>query len=144
MPIAYTIDHARRLVDAAASGILSREEIFRYQREAWSRPEVAGYNELVDMTDVTQISEISREGISNLAELSAAMDAPGVPSKFAIVARADLHFGLGRMYQSFRESNQQSTKSVGVFRTREEAKAWLEQPGPAIPGEFFVQDSHGA
>ncbi len=143
MPIAYTIHSAQRLVDAVASGVLSREDIFRYQKEAWSQPEVRGYNEIVDMTAVTQISEISREGISSLAELSASMDAPQVLSKFAIVARAELHFGLGRMYQSFRESNHQSTKSVGVFRTREEAMEWIGRSDIANAGEFFVHDSQG-
>jgi hypothetical protein len=69
------------------------------------------------------------------------MDAPQTPSKFAIVARADLHFGLGRMYQSFRGSNHQSTKSVGVFRNREEAMEWLGRAETAKPGEFFVHDS---
>ncbi len=44
MPIEFTIDHARRLVTAIARGTLTGQEVFGYQRDAWSRPEVQGYN----------------------------------------------------------------------------------------------------
>jgi hypothetical protein len=52
MPIGYRVDHNRRLVAARAHGILVAEDLFGYQREAWSRPDVAGYDELVDMRAV--------------------------------------------------------------------------------------------
>jgi hypothetical protein len=53
VPIDYVIDHARRLVLARGRGVFSHADVFGYQRDVWSRPEVAGYDELVDMTEVT-------------------------------------------------------------------------------------------
>jgi hypothetical protein len=52
MPIDHHIDHDRRLVLAEGHGTVSADEIFRYQSEVWSRPDVAGYDELVDMSRV--------------------------------------------------------------------------------------------
>src|SRR5262249_11384908 len=98
---------------------------FGYQREVWSRPDVRGYDELVDMTAVEEIEQPSAARIRELASLAAGMDAPDVPSKFAIVAPATIAYGLGRMFEVYREMDPRSTKEVSVFRTREEALAFL-------------------
>jgi hypothetical protein len=47
-------------------------------------------------------------------------------------------FGLGRMYQTLRELNEQGTKRVAVFRDRDTALRWLGgtqsgPPGPEVP-----------
>jgi hypothetical protein len=125
MPIAYTIDHARRLVTAVGQGDLTGDEIFGYQQEVWSRPEVGGYDELMDMTNVERIDLRSVDRIKELAEVSASMDAAASQSKFAIVAPGDYAFGLGRMYESYRRLEGRSTKRVGVFRSMAEARAFL-------------------
>ena len=52
MPIEFTIDHARRLVLATARGVLTGQDVFGYQRTVWSRADVQGYNELLDMRAV--------------------------------------------------------------------------------------------
>jgi hypothetical protein len=87
MPVEWQVDHVRRLVVTDAHGTLTGEEILRYQREVWSRPDVAGYDELVDMSDV-QDTQPTTKLIQELAALSAAMDPEGSRSKFAIVARS--------------------------------------------------------
>ncbi len=125
MPIEVTIDHARRLVTAKARGTLTGEDVFGYQRDVWSQPEVRGYNELMDMREVERIDLRSIDNMRALAELSASMDAPAVPSKFAIVATTDESFGLGRMYETYRRLEGKSTKQVGVFRSLNEAYAFL-------------------
>ncbi len=129
MPIDYRIDHERRLVLATAHGELTEDDLFTYQKTAWSDPAHAGYGELVDMTDVAAVKMPSVAGMRNLAALSASMDTPGRASRFAIVAPGDLAFGLGRMYQSYRELKTDSTKKVAVFRTRDEALDWLAGAG---------------
>jgi hypothetical protein len=126
MPIAYTIDHAQRLVTASGHGALTGDDIFGYQQEVWSRPEVAGYDELVDMTHVEQIDLRSVDHIKQLAELSASMDATATQSKLAIVAPGDYAFGLGRMYESYRRLEGRTTKRIGVFRSMAEARGFLE------------------
>jgi hypothetical protein len=131
MPLSYEIDTTRRLVVATASGALTQADVVGYQKEVWSRPEVAGFDEIVDMSSVTSLV-VSTERVQLLAALSASMDAPSSRSRFAIVAPADHHFGIGRMYQTYRDANPQSTKQIGVFRSRVEAHAWLglEDSGP--------------
>lgn len=125
MPIEYRIDHERRLVFARGSGTLADGDFFTYQREVWSRSDVAGYHELVDMTEVERIVPPSPGRLRDLATLSASMDSAAPGSKFAIVAPKDLEFGLGRMYEAYRTLNEQSTKQVGVFRSLAEALAFL-------------------
>ena len=125
MPIEYQIDHTRRLVSAWASGKPTAEEIFKYQRDVWSLPEIKGYNELIDMTNVEQIVSPTSNKIRQLSVLSASMDDKITPTKFAIVAPRDLAYGLGRMYETFRQLNKRSTKEVSVFRSMQEALEWV-------------------
>src|SRR5262245_27846990 len=125
MPIDYRVDHERRLVLAEAHGAVTADDIFSYQREVWSRPDVGGYNELVDMSDVEKIVEPSSDGMRRLAKLSAQTDPARGGTKFAIVAPQDFAFGLGRMYEAYRALDPRSTKELAVFRTREDAFQWL-------------------
>ncbi len=125
MPIQHRIDHERRLVLARGIGVLTYDEVFGYQREVWSDPEIAHYNELMDMTRVESIELESSAGVKELAAASAAMDPGGPERRFAIVAPNDFAFGLGRMYEAYREMLPGSRKRVGVFRTMPEALEFL-------------------
>jgi hypothetical protein len=125
MPIEYRIDHDRKLVSAKGSGIVTDQDLFGYQREVWSRADVTGFDELIDMSGVTDILVPSADRVRDLASLSAGMDAGSVATKFAIVAPDNLAFGLGRMYATFRELNPRSKKVVQVFRTMDEALTFL-------------------
>ncbi len=126
MPIEFTVDPVRRRVVAVASGDLGAEDFFAYQRAAWGSSAVGGFDEIVDMTAVARIREATPERIRELAALASRMDIPDAASRFAIVAPADLAFGLGRMYEVFRElSRSKASKTVAVFRTRAEAEQWL-------------------
>ena len=135
MPIEYRIFPERRLVVARGFGTVTNEDVFGYQREAWSSPEVAGFDELVDMTRVQEIAVPSAERLQELVTVSASMDrAPG-GAKFAIVAPQDLAFALGRMYEAYRQLDSRSTKIVEVFRTMAEALAFLGVEGQLEPWE---------
>lgn len=119
MPIDYTIDEARRLVVALGRVFFSDADMFSYQREVWSRPELAGYDELVDMTAVEAIADPSLVGsrMRQLAGEAAAQDHPLNAGKFTIVAPGSLAFGMGREYQTYRELDVRSKKQIGVFQT---------------------------
>jgi hypothetical protein len=130
MPIAYRIDRDRRLVVAAAYGTVTDADVFGYQRDVWSRPDVAGFNELVDMTHAGNIATPGAGRVRDLASLAGSMDAKTRPSRFAIVAPSDVAFGMGRMFQSFRHLAAEGTKEVSVFRTMAEAIAFLDLDGP--------------
>ena len=127
MPIEYEIDHIRKIVSAKASGAITAEDLFRYQQEVWSRPEVKGYNELVDMTDVREIVAPSNEKIAQLSQFSARMDDRNTPTKFAIVASDTFAYGLAQIYESYRNLNPRSSKNVCVFRSLQEALEWIER-----------------
>lgn len=125
MPIDYEIFHDRRLVAARGRGVFTHQDVVGYQQDVWSRHDVAGFDEVIDMTAVERIDLPSADAVRQLAALSASMDDPEALSKFAIVAPQDIAFGLGRMYEAHRAMNPRSAKEVGVFRTMAEALAWL-------------------
>jgi len=125
MPLDYEIDHERRLVRVTASGVITPDVLFGYQKAVWSDAAVAGFDELVDMSGVERVEAPSPSNVSALAGYSAKMDADAKPTKLAIVASGDLLFGLGRMYQAYREMKPGSSKEVAVFRTLPDALAWL-------------------
>jgi hypothetical protein len=130
MPIAYRIDHDARVVVAAGHGVLTDADVFNYQRDVWSRSDLAGYNELIDMGRVEEIALPSTDRVRDLAKLAAEMDDKTSHSRMAVVASADLAFGLGRMFQAYRELEGPGTKEVGIFRTMEEALDFLKIDHP--------------
>jgi hypothetical protein len=134
MPIDYRIDPQRRLVWADAKGLLTAQELFDYQQAVWSRPDVQGFDELVDMRAVTEIAAPSPAVLRALATLSASMDSPRDRSKFAIIAPDDLAYGLGRMYQVYRGLGSSASKEVAVFRTIQEGLDWLGLPPRSASG----------
>jgi len=127
MSIEYHIDHDRRLVVTTASGKLTAEDFFNFKRDAWSLPEVRGFNELVDASKLEEISSLTFEKISELAKLSANMDGSTISTNLAIVASDTFAYGMGRLYEAFRNLNPKSTKKVSVFRSMQEANDWIEE-----------------
>jgi len=125
VPFDVRIDPEHKRVIATGRGSMAPEDFFEYQRSVWSSGELSGYDEVVDMTAVTAVGEPSPDAIRDLSALAASMDPGAASGKLAVVAPADLVFGLARMYQTFRSLNPQSTKQVSVFRTMAEALAWL-------------------
>ena len=125
MPIDYWIDHERKLVLAKGRGTVTGQDVFGYQRDVWSRDDTAGYDELVDMSEVEHIALPSVDRVRQLASLSADMDTPSLASKLAIIAPQNVAFGLGRMYATYRQMEARSRKHVEVFRSRREALAVL-------------------
>ena len=135
MPIMYRIDHERRLVIARGYGAFTADDIFSYQRAVWSGRDVVGYDELVDMTLVTEIGRPSPQQIRNLATLASQMDLASAPSRLAIVAPGDAAYALALAFQSERQLQERSSKDVGAFRTLAEAWEFLDitDPPPLPP-----------
>jgi hypothetical protein len=132
MPLRYQIDDEHRLVLARGYGVLTDQEVFEYKQSVWSLERVAGYDEIVDVTEVDGIDFPSTERLRELARLSAAMDVK-VPSRVAILANDLVTFEIARMYEIFRKLDRRSTRDVSVFRNMEEALAWLKAPRRAGP-----------
>ena len=127
MPVDYYIDHKRRLIRARGKGVLTEGDILNYQQKVFSTPEVRGYDELVEMADVSEfeVPDATSLSVRKLASEAAAMDPPDTPSKFAVVATDLLAFGLSRMFQTYRGLDPRSTKKVELFSNLEDALAYL-------------------
>jgi hypothetical protein len=132
MPIRYIIDHDRKVVLAAGFGRFCHEDVMGYQQEVWSKAEVRGYHELMDMTRVEDIEVPTSDRVRHLASLSASMDHPSARTRFAIIAPEPLAYGLGRMFETFRGLDLRSTKDVSVCRTLEEALDYLGLEPPVV------------
>lgn len=131
MPLTYEIDHDRRTVFARATGVLTPQEFFSYEEELLTMPGIMGFHECVDMSGATEIVGATAANIQALASLAVRSDDPARPSRLAIIARDDLHFGLARMYESYRSLLPGHSRQVGIFRTRDEALRWLSDGQPA-------------
>lgn len=122
MPSDYQIDPVNNVVRSRAWGILTEDESRAHYESMAADPAFdATFNQLCDLRDVDEI-DMSTRSIKQLAQAS--IFAPGV--RRAFVAVEDAHFGLSRMLQAFSEFE---GSRVGVFRTIEEAKEWLDLPG---------------
>ena len=122
MPIQIQLDHDRRRIVGVVSDTLEGRDLFAYQTEAGRFPD---YDEIFDGTAVAHLQDVNSASLKKLAGVAAATDSPNRHAKLAIVATQDVHFGLGRMYESFRECVPHATKEAAVFHTREEAEQWL-------------------
>lgn len=125
MPFRFTIDPARRLVIVVGSGELVDLDFFTIESEIWSRPEVAGFDQIVDMTDVTGIIGISASKLRALAALSSKYDPPTGAARMAIVSPDPLLIALGHAYASIRRAFSPRGKRVMTFWTMAEALSWL-------------------
>jgi len=132
MPITHRIDHSLKIVFAAGIGVMTDADAFGYQNEVWSRKDIEGFSEFIDMTAVERIALPSTERVRDLAALSARMDVGPGPAKLAVVAPDDYAFALGRMFQAHRELDRGSRKEVGIFRTHREAAAFLGLPEETV------------
>ncbi len=135
MPLTYRIDTEHHVVMATATGILSIDDLFEYQRDAWAQNEVRGFDELVDMRNVDLVNPPPTAHLRGFTEFAASMDESIGESRLAIVAKGDLDFGLARMFQAFRELNPKSKKIVQVFRSLSDALAFLGLSDADYPGE---------
>jgi hypothetical protein len=95
----------------------------------WSLPEVRGYNQLVDASEMghVDIPFPSADAMRELSSLAASMDDPSIKTRFAIVATSAFAYGLARMYATYRALDPRSTRVVSVFRSVDDAMVWLEE-----------------
>lgn len=96
------------------------------QKSVWSDPAVHGFDELIDFRGLDKI-EVTTEGLEAVAHAAAGMDDPIESSRFAIVIRDTLSYGLSRMYEAFREMHAKSSRQLMIFHHLEDAIAWLDK-----------------
>jgi hypothetical protein len=128
MPVRYDIDKASRLIRTKCSGPVTIEEVLEHFRVLEQDPECPDrVDVLLDLSEQTSIPKRQ-----NLEDITGAII--GIQSRVqfgtcAIVAHTDALFGMLRMFQVFTE--QYFTRSY-VFRTKNDAEAWLAAQRPTI------------
>ena len=122
MPMTYTIDAAQHLVRAVGTGVLTDDDVMAH-RQAMSRDPrfTPQMRELSDIRQVTAF-QVTPAGVRIMVASDVKMTATGGMHKLAIVADENVAYGMSRMYQTLGEPN---IRDVGVFRSYEEAAAWL-------------------
>ena len=118
MPGGYVIDQTRSMVLSRAWGVLEDSELLAHVRALAADPSFAPHlNQIADFGDVTEFQETSAV-IRELVTLSPF----GTGSRRAIVMRADVGFGLARMFEIMRDP---SPDEIHVFRDLDAALQWL-------------------
>jgi hypothetical protein len=124
LPISYQFRSDGTLL-IIARGVFTPEDL-EPLRTAWRvDPRVAGVRStLVDCRDVTSW-ELPAETVRHYA-LSREADPHlnRIDSRLAIVATSNAGYGLSRLY----EQSGDALGEIEVFRTMEEAEAWLQRP----------------
>ena len=138
MAIEYGIDKEQRLLLLKGTDTVTADDILAYLREVVVRPEVAGFNGLVDLTAVKDVVVSMIGKIQLFGQLSTSLDGRWSSSRLAIVAAVDDRLGLDRLYETFQGLKPDSAKKVSVFRNMDEALQFLGLDGEFV-GEIGCQ-----
>jgi hypothetical protein len=103
------------------------QDFITYQLEVWSRKDVVGYDELIDVTQAQEALDFTEAHLKDVATLASSMDFEKRNTKLAIVASKDFYYGLGRMYEAYRNLQKGSVKQVSVFRSIKDALEWIHE-----------------
>ena len=118
MSLNVTVDVTRGLIVTRATGVLTFEDVLSARAQAQANPNFnAGYNDLFDLREVTEI-RISGAEMARIAATSVL--ARGVCRAFVVTTQ--VQYGMARMFSGLAEPHDQN---VFVFRDLAVAEAWL-------------------
>jgi hypothetical protein len=122
MPMSYRIEPDRALVLTEAWGVLTDQDILTHKAKLLSDP--AFNPAMAQISDVRRIErlDVTTAGVRAMVGHDAANADRRLGHRMALVVPSDSAFGMARMYQQL---GGHEDGSVGVFRTMEEARAWL-------------------
>lgn len=126
MPIGYRIDPQAKRVDTTHVGVVDDEEFLETYRRMYSDPAFdGGFDILVDLHQA-ESSPRGAQALKMIADLGRRSHGKqGRVPRIAIVASADLSFGLARMYEGYAA---EVPANIRVLRDREHALEWLAEP----------------
>ena len=120
MPIISQINSSIGMIFSTFQGVVTKEEILAELHSFTVDPAFQpSFDHLVDIRGTARI-DLSGDDVRAVAMHSTFNE----KSRRAIVAEKRETFGLARMYQILRET-QEKPDEVQVFRTMEEARRWL-------------------
>ena len=124
MPIHYSVDRERQLIQITYVGTVTKEDIVQHRHDLETDPRgISGYDALIDLTGSTSV--LPSDDVRELARF--ARSQPWPSSRRAIVSTATAQFGSMRMFEMLAESG---PRQYRVFKSSDEARAWLgiDQP----------------
>lgn len=130
MPANHHIDkHAQLIIttwEGEAHDVEFIDAISAYQNNIQNHPDNITYNEVVDLSNVTNI-KLTTDGIKNIGLIAAATDHIEVNRKLAIIVSSNLAFGIASMYKAYRGFSNNSHKEIRVFKTKKDAFEWVNK-----------------
>lgn len=120
-----TVDHDRGRIVTTWGPVATDAGLSAYQRSVSLHAEHRGYDELIDFLATEQV-HVQTASLQGLAVAGAARDPHEPPSRLLLVVRPDYHFGLARMYASYRDAQDGSRRELRIFTSRADADAYLD------------------
>ena len=125
MPARYRIVPEHRLVVTELEGRVTDADLFQQQDQLRRDPAFSpDLKQLVDASAVTEAA-VTAEGLRSAARNTALAEG----AVRAIFAHMPSHFGLARMFQL---NTRGGEERIAVFRTLDEACAWLGVPASVM------------
>lgn len=118
MPASYRVDAEQKMIFSTATGAVTDADLRAHQKSLLADPGFdPGFSQIWDFQGVEEV-QVSNGTLKELA----ASRSFSAESRRAVVAPRDLVFGMARMFEML---HQQAPEAFRVFRTSEEARAWL-------------------
>lgn len=122
------IDREHRRVVTVWGDSVTDESVLAYQREVWSDNSLMGFSELIDFRGAGD-PEVTSAGLKALAKEALAMNGDVGFGKTAIVVRDPFTFGMARMYEALRTTQEGNRRQIKVFTDWDAAMEWLREKG---------------
>src|SRR5262245_22008286 len=121
MGMTATIDYTRRLILSTVRESLTDSDLHTYITDLWQDVSVATFDEIVVIEPGTQLL-VTSGGFQAAVAVLHQPNPERLPYRTAIVAPADVSYGLARMYEAYQEP---TAGELRVFRSLDDALAWL-------------------
>lgn len=130
MPAKHTIDIKSQLLITSWKGDVTESEFIdvlrKYQKNIRSKSEYIGFNEILDLTEVTNI-HLSAGGLRRIGVIAAKTDSTDMVTKVALIVSSDLAYGLAVIYCACRSVLTNSNKTMRIFKKEGEAYKWIRK-----------------
>ena len=123
MPITVDTDPNRDLTIYTATGLIEFEEVL-FALKAFYEGEPTR-KMLIDLTNLPEI-QISPQEIQELASFQLRFDGNRATGKTAILATADSHLGLARVFED-QNAIQGSPHAFRIFKSMDSAISWIHE-----------------
>jgi len=129
MPFSLRLEPETGIVIATCSGDLGLNDAKEGATAFWENRDWSGKPIVWDFRSAHL--DVTASEVREIAQFILERQPPTPPSKVAFVTASDADFGLGRMFEMFREH---SSTQVRVFREFDEAVSWARSNGRGDPG----------